>query len=84
MNTRFNNGWTKCPPGELAQLSSRLRVRTLIRHVGIGAAVLAGTALSVASAAKLPDVVSSLTAPPPYGKCHSHDCGCPGTPEEIP
>ena len=76
MKTPLNNGWTKCPQGELAMLSSRLWLRTLLWKLAVVGAVVTGTALSVASAAKLPDVVSSFTAPAPapYGRCPSHEC----------
>lgn len=76
MNAPSQNGWTKCPHGELASLSMRLWIRTLVWQAVIGAIVVTAATLSVASAAKLPDVVNSLTAPAPapYGRCPSHEC----------
>ena len=78
MNAPIQDGWTRCPHGELAQLSSRLRLRAFYRQAGLALAVAATAALSVFSATRLSDALFSPSYQPAGGACTSSDGGCGG------
>jgi hypothetical protein len=79
MTIPTQNGWVRCPQGELGRLAVRLRVRYLLR-VSLGvAAALVGAGLALGAAY----LVSDWTSPSAQRCAPCHDnCAPPPSPVE--